>query len=91
MVAVQQQMKFGKREPPKPLRSKRRQTSAIQLGCEGLTVTSEMKQAIAYGLTEEGEFFAVASELCFQLPNELAEYHPNVFELLRQFYLIDLR
>jgi len=44
-----------------------------------------------YGLTEEGEFFAVASELYFQLPNELAQYHPNVFELLKQFYKIDLR
>lgn len=44
-----------------------------------------------YGLTEEGEFFAVASELYFQTPNELAQYHPNVFELLKQFYKIDLR
>lgn len=44
-----------------------------------------------YGLTKESEFFAVASELYFQLPHALAKYHPNVFELLREFYLIDLR
>jgi Mlc titration factor MtfA (ptsG expression regulator) len=44
-----------------------------------------------YGLTEESEFFAVASELYFQVPNELSEFHPNVFQLLKQFYEIDLR
>ncbi|MDZ4849818.1 MAG: M90 family metallopeptidase [Pirellulaceae bacterium] len=44
-----------------------------------------------YGLTDVGEFFAVASELYFQLPNELAEFHPNVFQLLKQFYAIDFR
>ncbi len=32
-----------------------------------------------YGLTQESEFFAVACELFFQLPDELAEYHPQVF------------
>ncbi|MCU0714842.1 MAG: M90 family metallopeptidase [Pirellula sp.] len=44
-----------------------------------------------YGLTSESEFFAVASEHYFQMPHELAEYHPHVFELLKQFYRIDLR
>jgi Mlc titration factor MtfA (ptsG expression regulator) len=44
-----------------------------------------------YGLTKESEFFAVASELYFQAPRVLAEYHPNVFELLRQFYQQDLQ
>ena len=43
-----------------------------------------------YGLTQESEFFAVASELYFQLPKELAQYHPNVYELLRQFYVTDM-
>jgi Mlc titration factor MtfA (ptsG expression regulator) len=43
-----------------------------------------------YGLTHESEFFAVASELYFQLPHELREYHPNVFKLLKQFYVIDM-
>ena len=42
-----------------------------------------------YGLTHESEFFAVASELYFQGPNALQEFHPNVYGLLKQFYLID--
>lgn len=42
-----------------------------------------------YGLTQESEFFAVASELYFQVPQELAEYHPNVYRLLKQFYVTD--
>jgi MtfA peptidase len=44
-----------------------------------------------YGLTQESEFFAVASELYFQAPHELAEFHPNVHALLAQFYVTDLR
>jgi len=44
-----------------------------------------------YGLSEPSEFFAVASEFYFQEPTMLARYHPNVFELLRTFYQIDLR
>lgn len=43
-----------------------------------------------YGLTQESEFFAVASELYFQLPHELREFHPNVHQLLKQFYVVDL-
>ncbi len=59
--------------------------AARTLVSEGYTILMD-----DYGLTEESEFFAVASELYFQLPNELAEFHPNVFELLKQFYEIDL-
>lgn len=43
-----------------------------------------------YGLTQESEFFAVASELYFQRSTELAEYHPNVYLLLKQFYVTDM-
>jgi len=43
-----------------------------------------------YGLTQQSEFFAVASELYFQRSIELAEYHPNVYELLKQFYVTDM-
>lgn len=43
-----------------------------------------------YGLTQESEFFAVASEFYFQRPAELAEYHPNVYVLLKQFYVTDM-
>lgn len=44
-----------------------------------------------YGLMQESEFFAVASELYFQVPHELTEFHPNVYELLQQFYVTDMR
>ena len=44
-----------------------------------------------YGLTNEGEFFAVASELYFQLPHELGHYHPDVMQLLLDFYQVDWR
>ncbi len=43
-----------------------------------------------YGLTQESEFFAVASELYFQRPRELSEYHPKVYALLRQFYVTNM-
>jgi MtfA peptidase len=44
-----------------------------------------------YGLTSLSEFFAVASEYYFQIPDELAYFHPGVFKLLLQFYQVDLR
>jgi MtfA peptidase len=43
-----------------------------------------------YGLSQQSEFFAVASEYFFQMPNELSRLHPNVFQLLLQFYGTDL-
>jgi Mlc titration factor MtfA (ptsG expression regulator) len=43
-----------------------------------------------YGLTHPSEFFAVASESYFQIPWDLREYHPKVYELLREFYITDL-
>jgi MtfA peptidase len=42
-----------------------------------------------YGLSHECEFFAVASEYYFQTPNELADYHPMVHQLLQDFYITD--
>ncbi len=45
----------------------------------------------SYGLSSLAEFFAVTSELFFQMPNELAQFHPKVFELLLQFYRVDWR
>ena len=44
-----------------------------------------------YGLTSPGEFFAVGSELFFQLPHELAELHSELFDLLLVFYQRDWR
>lgn len=44
-----------------------------------------------YGLQSPSEFFAVSSELFFQAPHELAEYHAELFELLMAFYQRDWR
>lgn len=44
-----------------------------------------------YGLTDISEFFAVASEAYFQGPEDLAHFHPGVFDLLDAFYQLDLR
>lgn len=44
-----------------------------------------------YGLTSPSEFFAVGSELYFQLPHELGEYHSELFDLLLTFYQRDWR
>lgn len=42
-----------------------------------------------YGATNEGEFFAVATETFFQSPLELAERRPALYELLRRYYRQD--
>ncbi len=44
-----------------------------------------------YSLVSMAEFFAVSSEYYFQMPGELAHYHPGVFELLLDFYRVDWR
>lgn len=44
-----------------------------------------------YGLTSPTEFFAVSSELFFQLPHEFAQLHEELFELLLAFYQRDWR
>lgn len=44
-----------------------------------------------YGLVSPSEFFAVGSELFFQLPHELGHYHSELFELLLAFYQRDWR
>lgn len=44
-----------------------------------------------YGLTSPTEFFAVSSELYFQLPHELGELHADLFDLLFAFYQQDWR
>jgi Mlc titration factor MtfA (ptsG expression regulator) len=42
-----------------------------------------------YGATNEGEFFAVATECFFDQPVALAEYHPGLYEVLRDYYRQD--
>ncbi len=39
-----------------------------------------------YGATNPGEFFAVATEVFFERPISLRRLHPDVYEVLRDFY-----
>jgi Mlc titration factor MtfA (ptsG expression regulator) len=39
-----------------------------------------------YGATNEGEFFAVATECFFEQPVALSRQHPKLYELLRDYY-----
>lgn len=42
-----------------------------------------------YGAESESEFFAVATECFFEKPLEMADTHPRLYELLREFYRQD--
>lgn len=42
-----------------------------------------------YGATNPGEFFAVATEVFFEQPQELAMFEPELYEVLTRFYLQD--
>ncbi|MCE9572112.1 MAG: zinc-dependent peptidase [Deltaproteobacteria bacterium] len=44
----------------------------------------------AYGATSEAEFFAVATEVFFEQPHELAREEPALYALLAGFYNLDL-
>ncbi|MFE8073308.1 zinc-dependent peptidase [Marinobacteraceae bacterium S3BR75-40.1] len=44
-----------------------------------------------YGATNPAEFFAVLTELFFEKPGKLERVHPELFELLADFYRIDPR
>ena len=39
-----------------------------------------------YGATNEGEFFAVATECFFDKPTALTQRHPQLYDLLREYY-----
>jgi Mlc titration factor MtfA (ptsG expression regulator) len=39
-----------------------------------------------YGTTNEGEFFAVATECFFERPVPLAQRHKRLYEILRDYY-----
>jgi Mlc titration factor MtfA (ptsG expression regulator) len=43
----------------------------------------------AYGATNPAEFFAVATECFFEKPRQLQERHPEVYGVLRGYYLQD--
>ena len=42
-----------------------------------------------YGATNPAEFFAVASEVFFELPQRMADEHPALYRELRRFYCVD--
>ena len=42
-----------------------------------------------YGATDPAEFFAVASEAFFELPQRMANEHPQLYQELRRLYCID--
>jgi len=42
-----------------------------------------------YGATNPGEFFAVATEVFFEQPGELALFEPELYDALRRFYRQD--
>ncbi len=42
-----------------------------------------------YGATDPAEFFAVASEAFFELPQALAQQHPLLYNELRRLYCVD--
>lgn len=39
--------------------------------------------------TDEAEFFAVATELFFDRPQDMRREHPDLYEVLRDFYRQD--
>ncbi len=43
----------------------------------------------AYALTNEAEFFAVATEVFFEQPQRLLKYEPELYEILKKFYKLD--
>lgn len=44
-----------------------------------------------YGATNPAEFFAVATETFYGRPQEMAEQHPALFNLLQRYYKVDPR
>jgi MtfA peptidase len=42
-----------------------------------------------YGIEDEAEFFAVATETLFELPRELSAEHPELYAELARFYRLD--
>lgn len=44
-----------------------------------------------YGATSPAEFFAVATETFYSRPQQLAEWHPALFDELKKYYRVDPR
>jgi Mlc titration factor MtfA (ptsG expression regulator) len=78
-----------------PLRSRkeyRRWHKVMTAEYNQLTAEAEEGRATLlddYGATDVGEFFAVATECFFDRPRELAEQHPRLYGLLRDYFRQD--
>jgi len=42
-----------------------------------------------YAITNEAEFFAVATEVFFEKPQKLKEIEPDIYDILKEFYRLD--
>ena len=61
-------------------------------GSSGTPIAHEPADLISdYGATNEAEFFAVVTEVFFEQAAALAERHPALFALLRDYYAVDPR
>ena len=65
------------------LLQQRAQGSGVQTDPDSVPLLSD------YGATNPAEFFAVASEVFFELPRRMANEHPSLYEELRRFYCVD--
>ena len=61
----------------------RAQGSGVQTDPDSIPLLSD------YGAINPAEFFAVASEVFFELPRRMANEHPSLYEELRRFYCVD--
>jgi Mlc titration factor MtfA (ptsG expression regulator) len=52
---------------------------------------AEKKKSVMrkYGATNEAEFFAVATETFFEKPRQMKEKHPELYQLLMDYYRVD--
>ena len=61
-------------------------------GSSGAATVQEPADLISdYGATNEAEFFAVVTEVFFEQAAALAQRHPALFALLRDYYAVDPR
>ena len=42
-----------------------------------------------YGATNPAEFFAVVTEYFFEMPSQLKKRHPELYEQIKNFYILD--
>lgn len=84
----------GDGTPPLPDRAARRAWasafSAAFLAHRERAERGEPSLLRDYAITNEAEYFAVATEVFFERPTELAQALPEVYDQLRTFYRLDL-